>query len=70
MPIEIRIEAATSGAGRGGAAGGAPVPTRASQTFQLTQQRHTFAIPSDAEPTNVELDPNAWVFGRLTLVKK
>jgi len=70
MPIEIRVESTLPGGGRGGAAGAAPVPTRTSQTFQLTQQRQTFSMPSDVEPVSVELDPNAWVMMRAVFVKK
>jgi aminopeptidase N len=71
MPIEVRVS--TTAAGPAGRAGGAPMPpqtVRTSHTVQLTQQRHTFPLPSDVEPTTVELDPDAWVFMRATFTKK
>ena len=71
MPIEIRMTATTPATGRGGAtAGGRPVATFTSQILQLTQQRQTFSIPMDVEPTAVELDPNAWVMMQAAFVRK
>jgi hypothetical protein len=72
MPIEIRITtSAPAPAGRGGSgAPAAPVPTRSLHVVQLTQQRQTFSLPSGAEPTNVELDPDAWTMMQATFVKK
>ena len=73
MPIEIRITTIGSAApgGRGGAgAAAAPQPTRTRQVVQLTQQRQTFSFPSDIEPANVELDPEAWVMMQSSFVKK
>jgi aminopeptidase N len=71
MPIEVRVSpTAPAGAAR---AGGAPMPPqtiRTSHTVQVTQRRQTFALPSDVEPLNVELDPDAWVFMRATFGKK
>ena len=32
--------------------------------LQLTDANQVFSIPSEAEPTDVTLDPNAWVFMR------
>jgi aminopeptidase N len=71
MPIEVRVS--TTGAPPAGRAGAAPMPpqtNRTSHTLQLTQQRQTFTLPSDVEPMNVELDPDAWVFMRATFGKK
>jgi aminopeptidase N len=65
MPIEVRV-ATTAPAGR---AGGAPQTSRTSHTVQLAGQRQTFSLPSDAEPVNVELDPEAWVFMRATFAR-
>jgi aminopeptidase N len=75
MPVEIRITAtAPAGAGRGGRGGAgtaaAPVPTRSTHIVQLTQQRQTFLLPSDLEPANVELDPDAWAMMQATFAKK
>lgn len=73
MPIEIRITTIGSAApgGRGGAgAAAAPQPTRTRQVVQLTQQRQTFSFPSDIEPANVELDPEAWVMMQASFMKK
>jgi aminopeptidase N len=70
MPIEVRIS--TTAAAAAGRAGGAPMPpqtTRMSHTVQLTGQRQTFSLLSDAEPVDVELDPDAWVFMRSTFRK-
>ena len=64
MPIELQVT--TTSAGRGGA----PQPSRTTQVLQLTQQRQSFTFPSETEPTAVELDPNAWVVMRATLVRK
>jgi aminopeptidase N len=69
MPIELRITtSAPASAGRG--AGAAPVPARSTQIVQLAQQRQTFSLPADAEPADVELDPDAWVMMRATFTKK
>jgi aminopeptidase N len=72
MPIEVRITAAgPAGAGRGGSgAGAAPVPTRRTHLVQLTQQRQTFSLPSEVEPSNVELDPDAWAMMQATFMRK
>ena len=42
------------------------------QVVQLTQQSRIFsiAIPADVQVAAVELDPDAWVFGRLSLTKR
>jgi hypothetical protein len=53
MPIEVRLTQAA----------------RTAHLIQLDQQRQTFSIPSETEPKAVELDPEAWVFGRLTFDK-
>ncbi len=57
---------------RGAGAGAPPQTTRLTQVIQLTQQSQTFsiAVPADAEVAAVELDPDAWVFGRLSLTKR
>ncbi len=71
MPIEIRVSAAAAAAA--GRAGGAPMPPQTSRTLhtvQLSQKAQTFSLPSDVEPLNVELDPDAWVFMRATFVRK
>ena len=71
MPIEVRITVmrrAPAG-GRGGAAA-APQPFQTIQLVQLTQQHQIFSLPTDTEPTLVELDPNAWVMMRATVEKK
>jgi aminopeptidase N len=72
MPIEVRITtSAPPAAGRGGSgAPAAPVPSRTVHIVQLTQQRQTFSVPSDVEPSNVELDPDAWTVMQATFVKK
>ena len=74
MPIEVRVTTTrTAGdAGRGGGAGGPAQTTRMTQVLQLTRQSQTFSItiPADVELAAVELDPEAWVFGRLSLTKK
>jgi hypothetical protein len=59
MPIEVRVTTS------------AQTP-RVTQVVQLTQQSQTFsiAIPANAEVNAVELDPDAWVFGRLSLTKR
>jgi aminopeptidase N len=70
-PIEVRVSSpAPAGAGR---AGGAPMPPqtiRVVHRVQFTQQRQTFSLPSDVEPLNVELDPDAWVFMRAMFGKQ
>jgi len=69
MPIEVRVtRTGPAAAGRGGAPAAAKT-TRATHLLPLTQQRQTFQIPSDTEPTAVELDPNAWVMMRGSLGK-
>jgi aminopeptidase N len=72
MPIEVRITtSAPPAAGRGGSGTpAASVPSRSTQIVQLTQQRQTFALPSDLEPSNVELDPDAWTMMQATFLKK
>ena len=71
MPIEVRITTMRTApaSGRGGVAA-APQPSQAIQVVHLTQQHQIFSLPTDAEPTLVELDPNAWVMMRATLEKK
>ena len=72
MPIEVRITtSAPPAAGRGGSGTpAAPVPARSTHVMQLTQQRQTFSLPSDREPSNVELDPDAWTVMQATFVRK
>ena len=72
MPIEVRITtSAPPAAGRGGSGTpAAPVPARSTHVVQLTQQRQTFSLPSDREPSNVELDPDAWTVMQATFVRK
>jgi aminopeptidase N len=67
MPVEIRVS--TTGAAPAGA-GAAPNAARVIHLAQLTEQRQTFSFPSGAEPTAVELDPEAWVMMRANFVKK
>jgi aminopeptidase N len=67
MPIEIRVT--TAGVAPAGAAGG-PAAARVPPLGQLTQQRQTFSFPASSEPTEVELDPEAWVMMRASLVRK
>lgn len=62
MPIEVRIT--TQGANVNAA------PNRATKIIELTQAHQVFSLPSDLEPTMVELDPDAWVFGKLALTKR
>ncbi|HQX80438.1 MAG TPA: M1 family aminopeptidase [Vicinamibacterales bacterium] len=71
MPIEVRVS--TTAPAPAGRAGGAPMPpqtNRTSHIVQLSQKSRTFSLPSDVEPLNVELDPDAWVFMRATFGKK
>ena len=58
MPIEVRITTA-------GATG---QTSRVTHRLQLTEARQAFSLPSGMEPTNVELDPDAFVMmqGSLT----
>ena len=67
VPIEVAIT--TIGAA-GGRAGAAPQPVSVTQVVQLTQARQVFTLAADTEPTNVVLDPNAWVVMRSTLEKR
>jgi aminopeptidase N len=55
-PIEVRITTP----------GGNPTApaSRVVHKVQLTDAHQTFSLPSGVEPTNVELDPEAWVFMR------
>jgi aminopeptidase N len=62
MPIEVRIT--TPGATVNAA------PSRVTRIVQLTDGRQVFSLPSDVEPTTVELDPEAWVMMRASFVKK
>jgi aminopeptidase N len=62
MPIEVRIT--TAGANANAAA------NRTTRIVELTQAHQVLSLPSEIEPTAVELDPDAWVFGRLTLTRK
>ena len=71
MPIEVRLTtAAPAAVGRGGGAGASPAPARSTHVVHLTEQRQTFSLPSAVEPSDVELDPEAWVVMRSTFVKK
>jgi aminopeptidase N len=72
MPLEIRITTrAPAATGRGGSgAPAAPVPTRSTHIVHLTQQRQTFSLPGGVEPSNVELDPEAWTMMQATFVRK
>lgn len=71
MPIEVRISSlAPAAAGRAGAAPAPPQTNRVSHTVQLTQKSQTFSLPSDVEPQNVELDPEAWVFMKASFTKR
>jgi aminopeptidase N len=67
MPIEVLVATSAPAEGR---AGGAPQSTSTIRTVQLTDTQQTFSWPSEAEPVNVVLDPNAWVVMRATLEKK
>ncbi|HEX5070777.1 MAG TPA: M1 family metallopeptidase [Vicinamibacterales bacterium] len=62
MPIEVRVT--TAGANANAAA------SRTTRLIELTQARQVFSLASATEPTAVELDAEAWVFGKLTLTKK
>jgi len=62
MPIEVRITTAGANANAQG--------NRTTRIVELTQAHQVVSLPSDIEPTTVELDPDAWVFGRLSLTKK
>ena len=55
MPIEVQVTTA------GGAS---------THVVQLTGSTQAFTIPSEAEPTGVELDPNAWVFMRSSIAAR
>jgi aminopeptidase N len=71
MPIEIRVTTtAPAAAGRGAGAPAAPVPTRTTHIVQLNELRQTFSLPSGVEPSNVELDPEAWTMMQATFTKK
>jgi aminopeptidase N len=84
MPIELHVTAAPVAApaaargGRGGAGTGAPGGGRgggvsmAAPTMVLLDKAHqTFTIPSDTEPTDVQLDPRSWVtLMQATFVKR
>jgi hypothetical protein len=81
MPIEVRITAmrpagapppnAAAAAASAGRGGGAPIVSQpTTQIVQLMQQHQVFSLPSETEPSLVELDPNAWVMMRATLEKK
>jgi hypothetical protein len=73
MPIEVRITTTRPAASGGRGAATAATATQSTQTtqvVQLTQQHQVFSLPSDTEPSMVELDPNAWVMMRATLEKK
>ena len=72
MPIEVRITTSRPGAagGRGAGAATAMQTTRVSHIVQLNQQHQVFTLPSDVEPANVELDPDAWVMMLATFAKK
>ena len=63
---ELRSDVKQGGSG----AAAAPVLTRSLHVVQLTQQRQTFSLPSGVEPSNVELDPDAWTMMQATFVKK
>ena len=58
MPIEIRVTTRSA------------TTTRTTHIAQLTQQRQTFSFPSDVEPVNVELDPEAWVMMQATFNRR
>ena len=72
MPIEVRITTSRPGAagGRGAGAATALQTARVTHVIQLTQQHQVFTLPSDIEPANVELDPEAWVMMHATFAKK
>jgi aminopeptidase N len=69
MPIEIRMVGtppAAGAGGRGGAAAAVP-PTK----LLLDKAHQTLTIPSDSEPTDVQLDPQSWVtMMQATFVKR
>jgi len=62
MPIEVRVTSAGSSANA--------APTRTTRIVELTQAHQVLSLPSDNEPTAVELDPDAWIFGRISVIKK
>jgi aminopeptidase N len=72
MPIEVRLSTTRPAAGGRGAAGAATAiqTTQVTHTVELTEQRQTFALPADAEPVAVDLDPNAWVMMLVTKFTK
>jgi imidazolonepropionase-like amidohydrolase len=55
MPIEVEVT--TPGA-------------RSIHVVQLSGARQEFTIPSDVEPSNVSLDPNAWVVMKSSIVRQ
>jgi hypothetical protein len=55
MPIEVLVMT-TAGA--------------STHLVQLTEKSQAFAIPIDAEPSDVALDPNAWVFMRSSIARQ
>jgi aminopeptidase N len=66
MPIELAYTTTdTPQGGRGG-----PQPTPHTQILNLSQQHQAFSIPMDSEPSNVSLDPNAWVMMKASFEKK
>jgi aminopeptidase N len=67
MPIEVRVT--TASPAPAGAAG-APALSRVTHVARLTEARQTFSFPAAAEPTTVELDPDAWVVMRATFARK
>jgi aminopeptidase N len=80
MPIDLKVTspspAAAAGAapaGRGGGAGGrgGAAAGAAPTNVWLDKAHQTFTIPSDIEPTDVQLDPQSWVtMMQATFVKK
>jgi aminopeptidase N len=54
MPIEVSVASGRT----------------ATQVLHLTEAHQVFTVPSDAQPTAVVLDPNAWVMMQSELVRK
>ncbi len=54
MPIEVLVKTAAGAS---------------THVVRLTDKSQTFTLPSEAEPTEVILDPNAWVFMRSSIAR-
>lgn len=73
MPIELRLVTTRPSVvvGRASAAGAAATETaRATHVVDLRDAVQVFTLPSETEPTSVELDPDAWVLMQASMVKQ